>query len=102
MVTPDRRFKWEGRVAFDLDLIAYRRGRLNFTGVYDAVLGDERREFDLNHGNYVFEMSASRRVQSVELAAVIVVRLAGPERPGGAQALGQLQRIVIRPEMHEE
>jgi hypothetical protein len=70
MVTPDRRFKWEGRVAFDLDLIAYRRGRLNFTGVYDAVLGDERREFDLNHGNYVFEMSASQRVQSVELAAV--------------------------------
>jgi hypothetical protein len=69
-VTSDPRFRWNGRVAIDLDLLAYRGGRLNFTGVYEAVLGGERRQFDLNHGNYVFEMSAARRLQSVELAAV--------------------------------
>ena len=64
--TPDPRFSWEGRVGFDVDLFGYRQGRVSLTGDYDAVLGSERRVFDLNSGTYRFDVAASWRVATVD------------------------------------
>lgn len=68
--TPDRRFKWNGRIGLDVDLFDNRLWRLNFTADYDAVLGRERRMFDLNQGTYVLDGVVARRIGRVELAAV--------------------------------
>jgi len=69
--TSDKRFDWEGRVTFDLDIVEYGKGRLTFRGDYDAVLGRERRRYDLNQGNYEFEAGTSYRIRPVEIAGVI-------------------------------
>lgn len=68
--TPDVRFRWEPRIGFDVDLLDYHRGALALTGDYDAVIGRERRRFDVNHGNYVLEMSSSLRTRYADLSAV--------------------------------
>jgi hypothetical protein len=70
LVTPDPRFAWAARLGADLDLVDYRVGRLNLVVDYEAVLGSERRAFDLNHGNYVLEASSSYRVASVDVSGV--------------------------------
>jgi hypothetical protein len=70
LVDGDPRFSWDALLGIDLDLADYRVGRLNFTADYEAVLGDERRAFDLNHANYTLEASASYWVHSIELAGV--------------------------------
>jgi hypothetical protein len=62
--TPDRRFKWDGRLTFEFDVIDYGRGRLTLTGDYEGVLGRERRLYDLNHTNYSADLSASRRIRA--------------------------------------
>ena len=67
MQTTDPRFHWDGVVTFDADLVDYGRGRTNFSASYEGVIGRERRHFDLNHGNYMLEMSSSLRLQSVEI-----------------------------------
>jgi hypothetical protein len=66
----DPRFSWDARIGLDIDLVDYRTGRLNFAAGYEAILGSERRAFDLNHGNYTLEASSSYRVRAIELAAV--------------------------------
>jgi len=71
LLAADRRFDWEGRVNIDFDVVDYRTGRLGFRADYAAVLGRERRRYDLNQGNYLFEATASWRVSRVELAALI-------------------------------
>jgi hypothetical protein len=70
LVTTDPRFTMEGRVDLDLDLLDYGAGRVNFAAEYDAVIGGERRRFDLNQGNYVLEASLSRRTRVAELSVV--------------------------------
>lgn len=71
LVANDVRFDWHGTVTFDIDVMDHGRGRLNFAGGYEAVLGRERRRYDLNQGTYWFEVLASRDVGSTEIAAVI-------------------------------
>jgi hypothetical protein len=65
----DPRFTWQGRFALDADLADYRSGRVILTADYYAVLGGERRRWDLNQSNYRFEVAATRRTRFVELAA---------------------------------
>jgi hypothetical protein len=68
LASGDPRFSWSARISGDIDLVTYPRGRLNFLGEYEGVLGSERRELDLNHENYQAEMSASRFVGPIEIA----------------------------------
>jgi hypothetical protein len=65
--TTDQRFDWQATIGFDLDVYDYSAGRLRFRGDYEAFLGRERRPYDLNQGNYAFEMSGTRRFKRVEL-----------------------------------
>ena len=66
----DPRFSLAQRSRGDLDLIGYRHGRINFLMDAELVMGSERRRFDLNQANIVFETSGSYRVGSLEMAAV--------------------------------
>lgn len=72
LLASDRRFQWEGRVTFDFDIVDHGTGRVSFKGDYGAVLGRERRRFDLNQGNYFFEAATSYRLRDVELVALIL------------------------------
>ena len=65
----DPRFAWQGRFGVDADVADYRTGRVILTAGYEAFLGSERRDFDLNQGNYRFGLAATRRTKYVELAA---------------------------------
>jgi hypothetical protein len=85
LVTNDPRFDWHGVVGFDLDVVEYGHGRATFSGEYEAVLGHERRSYDLNHGNYRFEATGSYRVGQLELALLTVHisrHLSDREHPG--------------------
>jgi hypothetical protein len=66
----DERFIWDADFGGELDLIDYGAGRGTFVANYEAMLGDEFREFDPNQGNYILEGSASRRFPGVEVAGV--------------------------------
>lgn len=68
--TSDPRFTWDSHVGVDLDLFAYRAARLNLTADYEAVLGSERRAFEINHENYRIEASGAYVVHSIEVAGV--------------------------------
>src|SRR5262249_37089693 len=70
MRSGDPRFAWSIRNRFDLDLAQYPQGRVNFFFDNEVVLGRERREFDFNHGNIVFETSASARLGGVDASLV--------------------------------
>lgn len=71
MASGDPQFAWSIRNRFDLDLVSYPRGRVNLFFDYEVVLGRERREFDFNHGNIMFETSASGCVGGVEIAFMV-------------------------------
>jgi hypothetical protein len=71
METDDPRFSLTERGQADLDLVGYRRGRINFFIDTELVMGSERRAFDLNQANIVFEASASYRVSVIDIAGVV-------------------------------
>jgi len=71
MATDDPRFSLTERGRGDLDLVAYRRGRINFFIDTELVMGSQRRAFDLNQANIVFETSASYRVGGIDIAGVV-------------------------------
>jgi hypothetical protein len=66
--TSDPRFSWDAALSADFDLVDYGVGRLSVKADYEAVLGSERRLFDLNHENYALEAAGSYRVGSIEVA----------------------------------
>jgi hypothetical protein len=68
LTSDDPRFVWDARVSADVDVLDYGRGRINFWGTYEGLLGSERRLLDLNHENFVVEGSASYRIQASELS----------------------------------
>ena len=70
MASGDARFAWSVRQRYDLDVARYPRGRVNLFFDNEVVMGRERREFDFNHGNIMFETSASGRLAGVDLAVV--------------------------------
>jgi hypothetical protein len=65
--TSDPRFDWQATIGFDLDVYDYGSGRLRFRGDYESFLGRERRRYDLNQGNYAFEIAGSHRFERVEV-----------------------------------
>jgi hypothetical protein len=67
LAAADPRFTWDSSVSVDVDVLDTRRWRLAFATDYEAVIGGERRPFDLNQGNYEFSGTASRRFGDVEL-----------------------------------
>jgi hypothetical protein len=70
METDDPRFSLAARSRADVDMGAYPGGRINFLFDGELVMGSERRRFDLNQANVIFEVSGSYRVGSLELAGV--------------------------------
>ena len=69
--TDDPRFSLVQRSRADLDLFGYHKGRVNFLIDTELVMGSERRAFDLNHANVIFETSCSYRVGQIDVAAVV-------------------------------
>jgi len=68
LYTSDPRFTYDARLLGDVDVIDYGKGRTNLLVDYEAVVGSERRRFDVNHGNYTMAASTSYRAGPVELA----------------------------------
>src|SRR5438874_1349267 len=71
MQTDDPRFSLVHRGRADIDLFSYRRGRVNFLIDTELVMGSERRAFDLNQANVIFETSASYGLGPIDVAAVV-------------------------------
>ena len=71
MQTGDPRFSLAERGRADLDLFGYRKGRVNLLIDTELVMGSERRAFDLNHANVIFETSSSYRFGPIDIAAVL-------------------------------
>ena len=85
LVTADPRFTWDSRVRVDVDVLDTRRWRLAFAVDYEAIIGGERRMFDLNQGNYEFDGTASRRFGEVEIGVLtrhVSRHLVDRENPG--------------------
>ncbi len=70
MASGDPVFAWSVNQRFDVDLARYPRGRVNLFFNNEVVMGRERREFDFNHGNVMFETSALARIAGVDAAIV--------------------------------
>jgi hypothetical protein len=66
----DERFVWDANFGGELDLVDYGLGRATFVANYEAVLGEQFRNFDPNQGNYTLEGSSSVRVGRLEIAGV--------------------------------
>jgi hypothetical protein len=66
----DERFVWDTNFGGEVDLLDYGRGRATFVANYQAILGEEFRNFDPNQGNYILGGSVSMRFASVEVAGV--------------------------------
>lgn len=67
LAAADPRFTWESRLRVDIDVLDTRTWRLAFAADYEAVIGGERRDIDLNQGYYEFDGTASRRIGAVEI-----------------------------------
>jgi hypothetical protein len=68
--TDDVRFVWDTNFGGEVDLVDYGIGRATFTGNFEAVLGNQFRNFDPNQGNYVLDNSLSLRRHGTEVAAL--------------------------------
>ena len=66
----DERFRWDANFGGELDLVDYTYGRLIFAANYQAILGEERRKFDPNLGNYLLEGALTARLEPLEAALV--------------------------------
>jgi hypothetical protein len=69
LATGDSRFDWDANFGAAIDVVDYGSGRANFTANYNVVLGSQLRNFDPNQGNYVLELSSSRRFKYGEVHA---------------------------------
>jgi hypothetical protein len=67
----DPRFVWDTNFGGDMDLVDYRTGRTTFAANYEAVLGEQFRNFDPNQGNYLLDLSSSVRTHGYEFAALL-------------------------------
>lgn len=69
--THDVRFVWDTNFGGEVDLVDYGFGRATFTGNFEAVLGNQFRNFDPNQGNYLLDTSLSWRGRGTEVAALL-------------------------------
>jgi hypothetical protein len=70
LATDDPRFSLSQRSGADLDLFSYGKGRVNFLVGTELVMGTERRAFDLNQVDVIFETSLSYRLGPIDVAGV--------------------------------
>lgn len=70
MASGDPQFAWSVRQRFDVDVAHFPRGRVNLFFDNEIVMGRERREFDFNHGNVMFETSALAQLAGIDAALV--------------------------------
>lgn len=68
--TTTDRFAWDGRFHGEVDLVAYGRGRVNFTAEYEVVLGHELRQFDPNQSLYTLDLRVTRRYGANEFTGL--------------------------------
>jgi hypothetical protein len=68
--TDDVRFVWDTNFGGEVDVVDYGFGRATFTGNFEAVLGNQFRNFDPNQGNYLLDSSVSWRGRGTEVAAL--------------------------------
>ena len=66
----DPRFTWDARFGGTADLLDFYVGRLSIVGDYEAVVGSERRNFDVEQGIYILESQLSGRLGQNEMAVV--------------------------------
>ena len=66
----DKAYAWDARISGDMDLVDYGRGRINFFGEYEVVLGNELRAFDPNQSLYTLDLRATRRLGRNEFAGL--------------------------------
>lgn len=66
----DKAYTWDARISGDIDLIDYGRGRINFFGEYEVVLGNELRAFDPNQSLYTLDLRATRQLGRNEFAGL--------------------------------
>jgi hypothetical protein len=67
----DPRFVWDTNFGGAIDFVDYGVGRTSFVANYEAVLGNEFRDFDPNQGNYLLDLSTSARSHGYEFAATL-------------------------------
>ena len=67
----DPRFVWDTNFGGEVDFVDYRAGRTTFAANYEAVLGQQFRNFDPNQGNYLLDLSSSARTHGYEFAALL-------------------------------
>ena len=67
----DPRFVWDTNFGGEMDLVDYGAGRMTFAANYEAVLGQQFRNFDPNQGNYLLDLSSSVRTHGFEIAALL-------------------------------
>lgn len=67
----DPRFVWDTNFGGVIDVVDYGIGRAALAANYEAVLGQEFRNFDPNQGNYSLDASTSVRTHGSEFAAVM-------------------------------
>jgi hypothetical protein len=63
----DPRFDHQGRFNLDADVADFGSGRLMLEVDYEAFLGGERRTYDLNQGNYRFDLDITGRTKAAEI-----------------------------------
>jgi hypothetical protein len=68
--TDDVRFVWDTNFGGEVDLVDYGFGRATFTGNFEAVLGNQFRNFDPNQGSYLLDNSLSWRRRGTEVSAL--------------------------------
>jgi hypothetical protein len=70
LFSDDPRFTWTARFGGSADVMDYTFGRLGIVGDYEAIVGSERKNFDVNQGTYILEASTSGRYLGHEFAIV--------------------------------
>jgi hypothetical protein len=64
----DPRFRWDADVGGDVDVVDYRRGRVNARFNYEIVLADVLQPFDPLFNDYTIDLSSSLRTGRGEIA----------------------------------
>ena len=67
----DKAYVWDARISGDIDLVNYGRGRVNFFGEYEVVLGNEIRAFDPNQSLYTLDLRATQRLGRNEFSGLL-------------------------------
>lgn len=67
---PDPRYVWDMNYGGEMDLFGYRSTRMTFVANYQAMLGEQFRDFDPNQGNYILAGSFTTVVRGVEMGPV--------------------------------